>query len=90
MLLPFKETGRLLATLILQLLKKNITNKLRIRKTELELLEKFKKLEDSFTTQQKLKSTNSLEEKNLLLKQKQKEMQYLLPHLNLTNKRKIL
>jgi len=90
MLLPFKETGRLLATLILQLLKKNITNKLRIRKTELELLEKFKKLEDSFTTQQKLRSTNSLEEKNLLLKQKQKEMQYLLPHLNLTNKRKIL
>jgi len=90
MLLPFKETGRLLATLILQLLKKNITNKLRIRKTELELLEKFKKLEDSFTTQQKFRSTNSLEEKNLLLKQKQKEMQYLLPHLNLTNKRKIL
>jgi len=96
MLLPYKEHGRLLATLILQLLKKNIISKQKIRKTQLELPEKSKKLEDSFTTQQRLRCTNSSDQvkKNLSFKRRKlkKERKRLLKvlHLNLTRKKLIL
>jgi len=51
---------------MLQLLKKNITNKLKINRTQLELLEMFKLLEDLLMIHQKFQCTilNSLNKKS--------------------------
>ena len=54
----FKESGKLPVTLMLLPLKINISNKLRDRRTLLELLETFKQLEDLFTIDQKLICTD--------------------------------
>ena len=48
----FKEFGKLPAMLMLLLLKINISNKLRTRRTQLELIDGFKNLEVSFTIHQ--------------------------------------
>jgi len=55
--LASKEFGKLLAMPTLLLLKLNITNNLRMRRTLLELLEEFKPTEDLFMTHQLLRST---------------------------------
>jgi len=72
---------------MLLLLKRNIINKLKTRRTLSELLDGFKNLEVSFTTHQLLRnmvSTVSLKKK----KRRKKEMRSHSLHLNLTNKRK--
>ena len=53
-----KEFGKPPVMLMLLPLKKNITNNLRERRTQLELLETFKQLEDLFTIHQKLLCTD--------------------------------
>ena len=64
-----RELGKLPATLILLLLRKNITNKPRTRRMQLELLEESKLMEVLFTIHQLMKSTTKLQ--NLSLKQNQ-------------------
>ena len=83
-----KEFGKLPATLTLLPLKLNIINKLRMRRTLLELLEEFKLTVDSFTTHQLLPSM--VFSKDLLPKKKKKKLVKLLTilHLNPTIKRK--
>jgi len=83
-----KEFGKPPAMLTLLLLKLNIINKLKTRRTQLESPEEFKLTEDSFTTHQLLPST--VFSKDLLPKKKKKKLVKLLtiPHLNLTIKRK--
>jgi len=83
-----KEFGKPPAMLTLLLLKLNIINKLKMRRTQLESPEEFKLTEDSFTTHQLLPST--VFSKDLLPKRKKKKLVKLLtiPHLNLIIKRK--
>ena len=80
-----KELSKLPAIKTLLLLKKNISNNLRTRRTRLELLDGSKNLEVSFTIHQP--GINIIRNQhNLLLK----EMQYHSLHLNLTRKKLIL
>jgi hypothetical protein len=84
----FREFGKLPAMLIPLLLKRNITNNLRTRRTKLELPDGFKNLEVSFTTHQlgiNITSNQNLSSKR---KKKRKEKLFHIPHLNLINKRK--
>ena len=88
-----KELSKLPAIKMLLLLKRNISNNLRTRRTLLELIERFKVMEDSFTIHQL--SINITMLPNLLSKRKEKrkKLQTKLshsPHLNLINKRKNL
>ena len=88
-----KELSKLPAIKMLLLLKRNISNNLRTRRTLLELIERFKVMEDSFTMHQL--SINITMLPNLLSKRKEKrkKLQTKLshsPHLNLINKRKNL
>ena len=85
-----KETGKPPVMLMLQLLKRNIINKLKTRRTMLELLDGFKNLEVSFTTHQLLRNTVatvSLKQRKKKRKLKEVKLSHSL-HLNLTNKRK--
>ena len=85
----FKEFGKLPVILMLLPLKINISNKLRTRRTQLELIDGFKNLEVSFTTHQL--SINITPNQNLSSKRKKRRKKRKLfhsPHLNLINKRK--
>ena len=87
--MEFKEFGKLPAMLMLLLLKINISNKLRTRRTQLELIDGFKNLEVSFMTHQLL--INITPNQNLSSKRKKRRKKRKLfhsPHLNLINKRK--
>ena len=84
------------ATKMFLLLKKNITNNLRTRKTPSELTERSNLMEDSFTIHQLMKSIIQLRKKPkhlLLKKKKRKKLEAKLFHIlhpNLTNKRRNL
>ena len=82
----FKELGKTPVTLMLLLLKRNIINSLKMRRTKLELLDGFKNPEVSFTIHQLPRDTMSSPKK----KKKRKKVVKLShsPHLNLINKRK--
>ena len=85
-----KEFSKLQATLMLLLLKRNIINKLRTRRTLSELPEELWPMEDSFTIHQLL--INMLRKKllpNLLLKVKTKLKLSHSPLLHLTNRKLI-
>jgi len=74
--------------LMLLLLKRNIINKLKTRRTLSELLDGFKNLEVLFTTHQLLRNTVS----TVLPKKKKRKLKVVKLshslHLNLTSKRK--
>jgi len=89
-----KEPSKLPAIKTLPLLKINISIKLRTRRTPLELIERFKLMEDSFTIHQLGINITMLLRNHLLPKRKKrrkKEETKLShsPHLNLTNKKLI-
>jgi len=67
-----KEFGKPPATPTLLLLKLNTPNKLKMRRTQLELLEEFKLMEDLFTIHQLLKSIILISHKQSQKNQKQK------------------
>jgi len=88
-----KELSKLPAIKMLLLLKRNISNNLRTRRTLLELIERFKVMEDSFTIHQLLINITMLPNLLSKRKEKRKKLQTKLshsPHLNLINKRKNL
>ena len=69
--------------------KRNITNKLKMRRTRLELLEELWLTEDSLTIHQLGKSTIRLHPSpKKRKKRKKEEMLFHIPHLNHTNRRK--
>ena len=89
-----KEPSKLPAIKTLPLLKINISIKLRTRRTPLELIERFKLMEDSFTIHQLGINITMLLRNHLLPKRKKrrkKEETKLShsPHLNLINKKLI-
>jgi len=78
---------------MLLLLKLNITINLRTRRTPLELTERSKLTEDSFTIHQLMKSIIKLKKRSNLLLKKKKRKQKVVKlshslHLNPTSKRK--
>ena len=88
-----KNLSRKPATKMLLLLKLNISINLRTRRTPLELTERSKLTEDSFTIHQLMKSIIKLRKRsNLLLKKKKRKLQevklFHSLHLNPTSKRK--
>jgi hypothetical protein len=85
-----KELSKLPAIKTLLLLKKNISNNLRTRRTRLELIERFKVMEDSFTIHQLSRNITMLL-LNLLPKRKKRRKENLShsPHLHLTNRKQI-
>jgi len=84
----FKELGKTPVTLMLLLLKRNIINSLKMRRTKLELLDGFKNLEVSFTIHQLPRDTMSSPKRKKRRKNLQTKLSHS-PHLNLINKRKI-
>ena len=86
----FNKTGRLEATLRLLLLKLNMLNKLKTRRTPSELPDGFKNQEVLFTTDQLLRSTTCGDLDNHLHKQRKRSQLFHILHLNHTSKRKNL
>jgi len=86
----FNKTGKLEATLRFLLLKLNMLNKPRMRRTPSELPDGFKNLEVSFTTDQLLRSTTSGDLDNHLLKPRKRSQLLHILHHNHTSKRKNL
>jgi len=81
------------ATKMFLLLKKNITNNLRTRKTPSELTERSNLMEDSFTIHQLMKSImlpRRIQRKHLLPKKKREVKLFHILHPNLTSKRRNL
>ena len=78
-----KEFSKLPATPTSMPLKRNITNKLRIKRTKFELLEELWPMEDLFTIHQLLLNMPALPKK------KKPKTQFLSLHLNHTNKKLI-
>jgi N-dimethylarginine dimethylaminohydrolase len=76
--------------LTLLLLNRNIINNLKIRKTELELPDGFKNPEDSFTTDQQLRSTDSTVLPKLRERRRKKEEKFHILHPNPISKRRNL
>jgi len=87
-LLVSKESGKPPVTLTLLPLKLNITNNLRMRRTQSESPEESKLMVVSFTTHQLLPSTVFSRDNHLFKLPKKIQMLYHIHHLNHTNKRK--
>jgi len=87
-----KDNSKLQATPMSLLPKLNISNKLKTKRTKLELQDGYKNLEVSFMIHQLLSSTVFLEEEisNLLLKVKKNLILFHSLHPNLINKKLIL